>query len=318
METTIDKSMSIELKRKKSKKLKRDIFNARYLYILLLPVFLYYVVFHYSPMYGIIIAFKDYTIGEGIFGSRWVGFEQFRRLFASTDFYMILRNSILINIYDLIFNFPIPIILALLLNEVMNKKFKSVIQSVLYMPHFLSWVILSGMLIAMLSPSTGIINYIIKSLGAKEIFFMSDKFWWIVVYTFSSTWKEAGWGTIIYLAAISGVNPELYEAARIDGANKFQQVLNVTVPGIRPTISILLILRMGSMISVGFEKVYLLQNDYVRSISEVFSTYVFRMGIERVNYSYSTAVGLFQSLINLILLLSANKIVKMLGDDGWM
>ena len=287
----------------KRDRLWRDIKRAKYLYIMIAPIVVYLIVFKYLPMGGIVIAFKDFKLGRGILGSEWVGLKNFHELFRSPDFKLILRNSIMLNVYLVVFTFPIPVILALLLNELRAPRFKRVIQSILYLPHFLSWVVLSGILIAMLSPSSGVVNRIIMFLGGEPIYFMADKTWWVITFVASSVWKEAGWGTIIFLAAISGIDMEQYEAARIDGANRFQQVWHITLPAILPTVSIMLILRMGSMMDVGFEHVYTLQNSYVRSVSDVFSVYVFRIGIERLRFSYTSAIGLFQSVVNLIILL---------------
>lgn len=303
-------------KKKQRARLIRDIKNSRYLYLMIIPIIVWLIIFKYGPMYGIIIAFKDYKISQGIFGSTWVGFKHFIAIFTSPDYYDLLRNSLLLNLYGLIFSFPIPIFLALLLNEVKNKLFKKVVQSILYLPHFLSWIILGGIVIQLLSPSTGAVNSIIKAFGGQPIYFLADTFWWPVAFIGSSIWKESGWGTIIYLAAISNVDPELFEAARIDGANKFRQIWHITLPAIKPTVAILLIMRMGGMMDVGFEHVYILSNPMVRSVSDVFSTYVFRMGIERIQYSYTAALGLFQSIIGLILIIITNSIVRWLGEDG--
>ena len=267
-------------------------------------------------MYGIIMAFRDYMIGDGIWGSAWVGVKHFRTLFNSYDFYRILRNSLLLNVYSVIFQFPVPILLALLLNEVKCNRFKKPVQSILYLPHFLSWVILAGIVIQMLSPSTGIVNAIIKFFGGEPIYFMSSKGWWLVVFIISGIWKESGWGTIIYLAAISGVDAQLYEAAQIDGAGKLRQIWHITMPAIKPTIVILLVMRMGSMMDVGFDQIYMLSNDYVRDVADVFSTYIYRMGIENIRYSYTTAIGLFQSIVNLILLAGTNWVAHRLGEQG--
>lgn len=304
------------LKQEKRERLVRDIKNAKYLYLLIIPVLIHLLIFRYGPMYGIVMGFKDYKIGDGIWGSKWVGLKHFRTLFNSYDFYLILRNSLLLNIYSVIFQFPIPIILALMLNEVRNAHFKKTVQSILYLPHFLSWVILAGIIMQMLSPSTGIVNSFIKFFGGEPIYFLADKFWWVVTYIVSGIWKESGWGTIIYLAAISNVDPQLYEAAYIDGANKWRQTWHITLPAIKPTIVILLILRMGSMISVGFDQIYLLSNSYVREVSEVFSTYTYRMGIQNIQYSYTTAIGLFQSVVNLVLLTGTNYIARKSGEQG--
>ena len=303
-------------KMQKRKRLFREIKSARYLYLLIIPVMIYILIFKYGPMYGIVMAFKDYKIGDGIWGSAWVGMKHFQALFNSYDFYRVLRNSLLLNVYSVIFQFPVPIILALLLNEVKSTYFKKPVQSILYLPHFLSWVILAGIIIQMLSPSTGIINSIIKFFGGDPIYFMSSKSWWLVVFIVSGIWKESGWGTIIYLAAISGVDSQLYEAAQIDGAGKLRQVWHITMPAIKPTIVILLVMRMGSMMDVGFDQIYMLSNDYVREIADVFSTYIYRMGIENIRYSYTTAIGLFQSVVNLILLAGTNWVAHRLGEQG--
>ena len=302
-------------RRSKKSILWRDIKSARWLYVMLLPVVIHMFVFRYGPMYGIQIAFKDFRLGSGIWGSSWVGLKHFRRLFNSPDFMLILRNSIMINVYQLVFTFPVPIILALLLNEIRRVRFKRAAQTLMYLPHFVSWVIIGGMLIEMLSPSSGVINQIIKRLGFDPIYFMADKFWWQVMFVVSTIWKGAGWGTIIYLAAIAGVNVELYEAARIDGAGRFKQALNVTLPAIMPTVSLLLIMRMADMMDVSFEHVYMLTNTYVRSVSDVFSTYTFRMGIERMEYSYTSAIGLFQTGVNFVLLMFANNMSRRLGGS---
>jgi putative aldouronate transport system permease protein len=320
MKTEIVESEQLQgakaLKLNKRQRLWKDIKAAKYLYMLIVPVMIYILIFRYGPMYGIVIAFKDYKIGDGIWGSVWVGLKHFRRLFNSYDFYQILRNSLMLNVYSLVFQFPVPIILALLLNEVKNRFFKKTVQSILYLPHFLSWVILAGIVIQMTSPSTGIINMIIKSLGGEPIYFMSNKVWWLVIYVVSGIWKEAGWGTIIYLASISNVDAQLYEAAYIDGANKWKQTWHITLPAIKSTIVILLIMSMGSMISVGFEKIYMLSNDYVREVSEVFATYTYRLGIQNVQYSYTSAVGLFQSIVNFVLLAAANYVANRMGEHG--
>jgi putative aldouronate transport system permease protein len=267
-------------------------------------------------MYGIIIAFKDFKVGRGIWGSTWVGLQHFRNLFKTPDFPRILRNTLLLNIYSLVFGFPIPIVLAILLNELRNPSFKRVSQSVLYLPHFISWVILAGIWIQMLSPSTGVVNFIIKWFGLQPIYFLASNFWWPIMFIISGIWQGAGWGTIIYLAAISGIDPELYEAARIDGANKLAQIWHITLPGIKSTIAILLILRMGGMMDIGFEHIYNLQNQVVYGVADVISTYVYRIGILQVQYSYTTAIGLFQSVISFLLLAGTNVIVKKMGENS--
>jgi len=258
----------------------RDIVRDRYLYLLLVPIIIYYIIFKYGPMYGVIIAFKNFRFSDGIWGSSWIGLSHFKSLFGSRDFYMVLKNTLLLNLYNVIFGFPIPIILAILLNEVHNRIFKRTVQSLLYIPHFISWVVLGGIWISLLSPSTGVVNMVLnKALGIEPIYFLADKFWWPVMFVISGIWQGAGWGTIIYLAAITNIDPQLYEASYVDGASKWRQIWHITLPGIRSTIAILLVLRMGGMMDVGFEHVFVLQNSAVRSVSEVISTFVYRAGI---------------------------------------
>ena len=293
--------------------IKRD----RYLYAFMLPVLAYFFLFKYGPMYWTLIAFKNYRIAEGLAGSPWVGLANFHKLFTSPDFVKILKNTLLLNIYSVIFGFPIPIILAVMLNEVRNIAFKKATQSFLYLPHFISWVVMGGIITQMLSPSSGVINMALHNLlGMTPYYFMAHDHSWVAVFVLSGIWIEAGWGTIIYLAAITGVDMELYDAAKIDGAGKFKQIWHVTLPGIRSTIAIMLILKMGSMMDVGFEQIYALMNNAVLDVSDVISTYVYRVGIQNIQYSYTTALGLFQSVIALILILSTNKIVKSLGESG--
>lgn len=295
------------------KKLKRD----KYLYLILLPVVIWYIVFRYLPLGGEIIAFKNYRFSDGIFGSEWVGLEHFKRLFQSREFYKVLRNTMLLNLYNLVFGFPIPILLALLLNEVRINWYKRFIQNILYLPHFISWVVLGGVIMAILSPSKGVINQTVLDLfGIDPIYFMGSTFWWPIVYVVSGIWREAGWGTILYLAAMSSVDSQLYEAAKIDGANKLRQIWHVTLPGIRSTIAILLVIRVGQMMDVGFEQIYILQNDMVADVADVISTYVYRMGLQNGVYSYTSALGLFQSLVAFVLVLSVNKLVKQFGEKG--
>lgn len=286
----------------------------RYLYLLLFLPLLYLVIFKYLPMAGLQIAFRDYKIHDGMWGSVWVGTKHFVRLFSSPDFYTTLYNTIVLSFLNIIFGFPMPIILAILLNEVNNMPFKRVSQSLLYMPHFISWIVLGGIITSILSPSTGVVNNILKAVGAEPIYFMGDTGWWRVVYVLSGIWKEAGWGTIVYLAAISGINGELYEAARIDGANKLRQMWHITLPGIRSTIGILLIMRMGQVLQVGFEQIYSLQNDMVLSVSDVISTYEYRIGLLSMQYSYTTALGLFKGLVGLIFVVLTNYVVNKLSD----
>jgi len=288
----------------------------KYLLIMLIPVVAYYLIFHYIPMYGATIAFKNYNMFEGIFKSPWVGLANFKRIFSTSDFYTVLTNTLRLNFLSLIFGFPSPIILALLLNELRNAIFKRTVQTIAYLPHFLSWVVVANMFIPMLSPSSGLINNIITALGGEAIYFMADKYWWIVVYVALGIWKETGWGAIIYLAALTGIDQQLYEAATIDGANKWKQLLHVTLPGISSTITVVLILNIGRMMSIGFDQPYLLGNGSVIEISDVISTYVYRLGLQSADISRSTAIGLFQSVVNLIMLFATNYLSKRISGEG--
>jgi putative aldouronate transport system permease protein len=294
-----------------------DIGRDKYLYLFLLPGVAYFLLFKYAPLYGEIIAFKNFRVMEGISGSEWVGFKHFNRLFHDRDFWIILRNTLLLNLYSILFVFPAPILLAILLNEVRKNWFKRTLQNMLYLPHFISWVVLGGVIIAILSPSTGLINIVLSEVfGITPIYFMASPFWWPIVFTVSSIWQTAGWGTILYLAAMGNIDMQLYEAAKIDGASKLRQIFHVTLPGIRGTIAILLILQMGKVMDVGFEQVYNLQNSAVFSVADVISTYVYRIGLLGAQYSYATAVGLFQGIIGLILVLLVNKFIKSMGEGG--
>lgn len=287
------------------------------MYLFLMPGLIFFVLFKYAPLYGEIIAFKDFRIMDGIWGSEWAGLKHFDRLFNDRDFWIILRNTLLLNLYSILFVFPAPIVLALLLNEVRSHWFKRSLQNMLYLPHFISWVVLGGVIISILSPSTGLVNIVLsKVFGIEPIYFMASPFWWPIVFTLSSIWQTAGWGTILYLAAMGNIDPQLYEAAKIDGASKLRQIFHVTLPGIRGTIAILLILQMGKVMDVGFEQVFNLQNSAVFSVADVISTYVYRMGLLGAQYSYATAVGLFQGIIGLILVLLVNKAIKSMGEGG--
>ncbi len=286
------------------------------LYVLILPVVVYYIVFHYLPMYGIQIAFKDFIANKGIFDSPWVGFKHFERFFNSYYFERLLTNTILISLYTLALSFPIPIILALMLNEVKAERFKKMVQTITYAPHFLSVVVIVGMLFLFLNPSTGIINHIIVALGFESIPFMTSPGWFKTLYVLSDVWQTMGWSSIIYLAALSGVDNQLHEAATIDGASKLQRIWHINIPTIAPTIVILLILNLGSVMSVGFEKVFLMQNNLNLSSSDVISTYVYRTGILDSQFSFSAAVGLFNSVINFALLVIVNYIARRVNETS--
>lgn len=299
-------------KNKLAKALKRD----AWLYLFLAPAVIYLIVFKYIPMFGTVIAFKDYSIGKGIIGSSWVGFDNFVRLFKTPNFFIILRNTLWLSVLNIAFGFPAPIILSILINEVYHKSYKRTVQTIMYIPHFVSWVILGGIIINLTSMNGPISLALHKIFGMEKISFISKPASWIVIYVFSGIWRDIGWNTVIYLAAISGVDSQLYEAARIDGANKFQQIMNVTLPSISTTIVTLLILRMGSILTIGFEQIYMLQNSAVYEVAEVISTYEYRVGLEQRQYSITTALSLFKGVVGLILVLGTNKIAKSLGEEG--
>lgn len=285
------------------------------LYLLIFPVIAYFIVFHYIPMYGVQIAFKDFIATLGIWDSPWVGMKHFERFFNSYYFWRLIKNTLIIGIYTLAVAFPIPIIIALMLNEVRNSKFKKFVQTVIYAPHFLSTVVVVGMLILFLKPD-GLINQIIILVGGKPIAFMSEPSWFKTLYVFSDVWQTMGWSSIIYLSALTAVDYSLHESAMIDGASRFQRIWHINIPTIMPTIIILFILNAGSVMSVGFEKVFLMQNTLNMSTSDVISTFVYRSGIEQAEYSFSAAVGLFNSIINFIMLVMVNFFAKKINQTS--
>ncbi|MFO3717790.1 ABC transporter permease [Anaerococcus sp. ENR1011] len=286
------------------------------LYIFLLPALIYFLIFHYGPMYGVQIAFKKYMPSLGITGSPWVGFEHFKKFFDSYYFGDLIKNTLGISIYELILGFPMPIILALVFNELKNGFFKKFAQTVTYAPHFISTVVIVGMLVSFLSPSTGIINHIIAAFGGNRHAFLEDPKWFKTIYVLSGIWQNTGWNTIIYMSALAGVNPELHEAAAIDGASRFQRLLYINLPALVPTMIILLIMNFGSIMSMGYEKILLMQNPLNIAASNVISTFTYQQGLIDANYSYAAAVGLFNAAINAILLLSVNKITRKVTDIG--
>jgi putative aldouronate transport system permease protein len=286
------------------------------LYLFIAPALLYFLIFCYGPMYGIQIAFKNFIPTKGITGSPWVGFDHFVRFFHSYYFWDLIWNTLSISLYSLAVGFPIPIILALAFNEIRNGYFKKLAQTVTYAPHFISMVVMAGMIITFLSPSTGIVTNIIEGLGFHSPEFLTDPRWFKTMYVFSDVWQSAGWGTIIYLAALSGVDPGLHEAAIIDGASRFQRVRHINIPTLVPTMTILLILSMGSLLGVGFEKILLLQNPLNMTASDVISTFVYRSGLVSAQYSFSTAIGLFNSVINAVLLIVVNQVVRRISDNS--
>lgn len=299
--------------------LKRDLRQIRrypLIHLLLLPGLAFFVIFRYGPMWGVLMAFQDFNPFFGMRNSEWVGLEHFARFFSNPSFFMLLRNTFMLSFYNLILFFPIPIILALMLNDVGKTGFRRAIQSIIYLPNFISWVVVVGMVHVLFSQHGGIINQIILHFGGTELDLLVNPNTFRLFYTAQVIWKEAGWGTIIFLAALSGVDQEMYEAAYIDGASRLQRMWFITLPSIRSTIVLLLILRMGNFLDTGFEHLFLLTNPMTRSVAEVFDTYVYFSGIVAANFSYSTAVGLFKSLVGLVLVLSADRIAKKFGEDG--
>lgn len=303
-------------KPKSNKKRWQKVWRNWELYLFIAPAFLYFLIFHYGPMYGIQIAFKNYNPARGIFGSPWVGFDHFVRFFDSYYFWDLMWNTLTISLYELAVGFPIPIILALAFNELKHKRFKKLVQTVTYAPHFISIVVMVGMIISFLSPSTGIIINFIEWLGFDAPSFLTSPAWFKTVYVLSGVWQSAGWGTIIYLAALSAADPGLHEAAIIDGANRLQRIRHINFPVLVPTMTILLILNMGSLLGVGFEKILLMQNPLNMESSDVISTFVYRSGLENAQYSFSTAVGLFNSVINAFLLIVVNQIARKTSENS--
>ena len=297
------------------KRLIDDIRHQPMIYLMALPVIAFYIIFHYIPMYGVTMAFQDYSIHLGIMDSEWVGFEHFVSFFESYYFGTLLTNTLLISLYDLIFGFPAPLILALLINELSGTKFKKVVQTISYVPHFISVVIICG-IINLFTSSTGLFNDIVAFLGGERSDMLSRPELFRTIYTVSGIWQGVGFGSIIYLAALSGVDPELYDAARIDGAGRFRQTLSITIPSILPTVTILLILRVGSLLSVGYEKIILLYNPITYSTADVISSFVYRKGVLDASYSYSTAIGLFNSVINFLLLVVANYVSRKISETS--
>ena len=293
----------------------RDITSNPILYLMFLPVVIYYILFCYKPMYGALIAFMDYVPGLEFWENDWIWFDNFTRFFNDRNFWRLIKNTLVISLSSIIFSFPAPIILALLLNELKSKAYSRVVQTISYMPHFISMVVVCS-LIREFTKNTGVITQMLGVFGFPQVTMLGEPKYFVPLYVISGIWQEVGYGSIIYLAALTGISSELYEAARIDGANKWQQTLNVTLPGIVPTIMTMLIMRMGNMMNVGYEKIMLLYNSQIYETSDVISTYVYRIGMLQSDFGYSTAIGLFNSVINLIILLIANKISYMATETG--
>ena len=294
----------------------RRIWAARNLYLMFFPVFLYYAFFRYAPMGGLVIAFKDFNAFLGFNKSPWVGFKFFNQFFHSIYLWRLVRNTLLINLYDLLFNFPASIILALLLNEVQNRRFKKVAQTITYLPYFISAVVIASMVVQFLSPSSGIINHFIAALGGERQYFMTQPGSFRSIYTVMNLWKNIGWNSIIFLAAISGINGELYEACMIDGGGYLRRMWHITLPGIASTIVVLIIMRLGHVMDAGYETILLLQNNANLETSDVIGTYVYRRGLRGGEYSYATAVGMFQSVIGFSMVIMANYLSRRYSESS--
>ncbi|MCA0753678.1 sugar ABC transporter permease [Paenibacillus sp. N4] len=294
----------------------RRLIKDKWLYILLMPGLLYFLLFKYVPMWGVLLAFKNYQPYTGFWNSEWVGVEHFRLFFSNPEFFMLLRNTLLLSFYNLVFFFPAPIILAILLNEIRIAIFKRSIQTLIYIPHFISMVIVASMTYVFLTTAGGPVNELLFAYTGKKIEFLASPDWFRPLIIIQTIWKECGWGTIIFLAALAAVDVEQYEAAIMDGANRWKQMWHITLPSISSTIIILLILRMGNVLENGFEQIYLMLNPLNREVAEVFDTYVYMMGITQGAFSYSTAVGLFKSIVGVILVLGSNYLAKRFGQSG--
>ncbi|WP_274318801.1 ABC transporter permease [Paenibacillus qinlingensis] len=300
--------------RSRGSRLRRKLWSDRYMYLLALPGILFILLFDYVPMYGILMAFQDYNPFSGISHSEWVGFEHFERLFHHPDFWMVLRNTLVISLLNLVLYFPAPVVIALLLNEVRGTLYKKLIQTVIYLPHFVSWVVVCSLTVTLMN-SQGIVTKLLHAIGITNVQLLLDErlFWGII--TLQSIWKDAGWGTIIFLAALAGINPELYEAARVDGANRWQQMKAITIPALMGTIVVLLLLRMGSIMNLSFDQLFIMGNPMVNNVAEVFDTYVFKVGVLQGNFSFAAAVGLFKSLVGLVLILGSNFLARKTSDN---
>ncbi|SDM80154.1 putative aldouronate transport system permease protein [Paenibacillus sp. yr247] len=288
----------------------------RWLYLMAIPGMLYFIVFKYLPMWGLLIAFQNYQPTLGMLHSKWVGFQHFERFFFDASFLMLFKNTLILAFYNLVFFFPLPIVMALLLNELRKEVFKRTIQTIIYIPHFVSWVVVVGISYIFFTTEGGIVNDAIAALGFPKVEFLISSEWFRTMIVSQVVWKETGWGTIIFLAALAGVDQQLYEAATIDGAGRFRQLWHITLPAIRSVIVILFILRLGSFLDTGFEQIFLMLNAMNRDVGEVFDTYVYNVGIQQGQFSYSTAVGLFKSLIGLMLVMGANRMAKKFGESG--
>lgn len=288
-----------------------------WLYLMMIPGLLYLIIFNYAPMYGVVIAFQKFNFVKGISGSKWIGLQNFEELFSSEQFLRVLTNSIGFSFQRLVWSFPMPILLALLLNEIRHLKYKKAVQTIVYIPHFISWVVVASLVINLLKPTPdGAVNTLLSFFGVEAADYLSNPRYFRSIVIVAEIWKGVGWGTIVYLSALTQVDPQIYEAAYIDGANRWQIIWKITLPSIMSTVSVMLILRLGGLMNNGFEQIYLLYSPLVYEVADVFETYTYRIGIQGGRYSYSTAVGLFQSVVNLVLILSSNMISRKLGESS--
>ncbi|KZZ83750.1 sugar ABC transporter permease [Bacillus sp. SJS] len=295
---------------------RNSLIRDRYLYLMLIPFILWYMIFQYKPMAGLQIAFKDYSLFKGIAESPWVGFDNFIRFFESEYFIRTLTNTALISIYGLVFGFPAPILLALLINEVKNKMFKNTVQTLTYLPHFISIVVITGIITNMLAPTNGLVNILIDKLGGEKTYFLTESEYFRTIFTSMNIWKDVGFNAIIYLAAMAGINPALYEASKMDGANRWRQMWHVTLPGILPTIIILFLIQIGAFLEVGYEAIILLYQPSTYETADVINTYVYRAGLQGGEYEIGAAAGLFNSIVGLILVVTANKLSKKFTENS--
>lgn len=298
------------------RKLGKRIWQYRWMYLFLIPAVVWYILFAYLPIYGITIAFKDYNIVKGVWDSPWVGFTNFAKIFNDPNFTRAFRNTVYISLLKLIFVTPCGLVLALLLSELKNKWFKGTVQSLSMLTHFFSWVVIASIMTVMLSPTSGVVNEIITMLGGTPIYFLAENKWFLFWLVVSDIWESAGWNALVFIAAIAGISPELYEAASIDGAGRWQKMFQITLPCLSGTICTVLILKLGSLLSGNFNQIYNLYNSAVMDVADILDTYVYRLGIDNMKYSYSSAAGLFQNIISLLLVIIANRIVKRMNQEG--
>lgn len=309
-------SQFVEKRTSRLTALKRKWRSSKYLIWMFVPCLLYYLLFKYLPIFGIVISFKNYNLYRGIWESNWVGFKYYLMFFENPDFFILMRNTILLGVYKLLFGFAVPITLALLLNEMKHAAFKRFVQTASYLPHFISNVVVASMVVLFLSPTSGLVNQLIKASGFDMINFLVNPGWFRTIYVSSDVWQHFGWETIIYLAALTAIDPQLYEASDIDGANRFHKLIHVTLPGIMPAITIVFILNVGKVLEIGFEKVFLLSNPATYETADIISTYVYRVGLTNSNFSYAAAIDLFTGLVSLVFIISANYVSRKLSENS--